>query len=717
MKFWALGVLFLLTHWAAAQTKVLFPYERQVFQRNQSNEATISILGNCSVEANRVQAKLEVVKAGQGVSTAWQDISPRPAGGLFNGKIQAKGGWYTLKIRVYKGQTLLDSAQVTRVGIGENYLIAGQSNSQGTIRQANEKGATDDRVIAANFYAKDLESNKGGNYRYLGEQNLDFPMDQFVQMDSLSTIGPIGLSPYYWAALGDSLVKTYQVPVCFINTGWTATSIRNWVESAEGLASTNPFASILSYPKGFPYENLKRSLQVFGKNMGFRAILWHQGETDGNFDMPKLDYQNYLKKLIQYSRRDAGYNIPWLVSEASYFAALKSTGCTPGKINADIIQAQRDILKLDDLPSVFAGPSTDDVEIPRKSDDISLCVHFTKEAYGELAQRWLSKIKILVDTKDAKPLLADNLPVISATCLTDTSKIGVAQLIALPGRNVDWVDANGTVIASASKSQSLSAGKYQLAISDSLGQKQLTPYFNLSQIAKPSPPTITTSGSLQFCQGQQVTLEAKSGEKNFIWASGESTSAITVSNSGIYRVRVKDELNCISNFSSSVTTRMYSNPNSPTVSQISPYFLNGGVKLTDIEFNWSVNNGPVLPDKGVNLRVNQSGVYKVFASKQYIDGPKCISNAVELTYALPNDGGVTVYPNPATTSVVIQSKANLAGAKFELYSIDGRMILDGTINQDGAFGLKTDGYAAGFYKLVIRSQSNEILQKTIVIGQ
>jgi hypothetical protein len=177
---------------------------------------------------------------------------------LFNGKIQAKGGWYKLKIRVFKGQTLLDSAQVARVGIGENYLIAGQSNSQGTIRQSNEKGATDDRVIAANFYSKDLESNKGGNYRYLGEQNLDFPMDQFVQMDSLSTIGPIGLSPYYWAALGDSLVKTYQVPVCFINTGWTATSIRNWVESAEGLASANPWASIFSYPKGFPYENLKR---------------------------------------------------------------------------------------------------------------------------------------------------------------------------------------------------------------------------------------------------------------------------------------------------------------------------------------------------------------------------------------------------------------------------------------------------------------------------
>ena len=715
MKYLILAIGLLTFHWAHAQTKVLFPHNRQIFQRDKSNQAVFSVLGNCPVQANKVQVKLVSLNGGEKESTQWEDISPRPAGGLFNGRIKAKGGWYTLKVRSFKDQTLLDSAQLLRVGVGDNYLISGQSNAQGTIRKSSEQGATDDRVNVANFYTKDVASNQGGNYQFLGEQSLDFPMNQFVQMDSLSTSGPIGLSPYYWAALGDSLVKTYQVPVCFINTGWTATSIRNWVESAEGLSSTNPWASVLSYPKGFPYANLKRALEVYGKNMGFKAVLWHQGETDSNFDMPKQAYQDYLKKLIQYARRDAGFPIPWVIAEVSYFSALTESGCTTGKINMDIIQAQRDILNLDDLPNVYSGPNTDSIEVPRKGDNLSLCVHFTKDSYQELASKWLTKIKDL-NKKEVNPMVAENLPLVSLYCDKD-STLCVKGIPAITGKKIEWLTSDGTYVNSATANQSLVAGKYQLVITDSLQQKQITPVFLLQPIVKPDVPTVTVNGTLIFCQGQQVNLEAKAQYANFYWSSGQRVSSISVNTEGTFNVFTQDDLGCKSNNSATLTTKVFANPSTPVISQLSPYFITGGVKLFDVDFNWSLNNLPINSEKGVNLRVNQAGTYKVFASKSNPNGPKCISPTVEINYILPADKGLSVYPNPAISSVTIQSKSNLMGASFALYSLDGRLVLDGTIKEDGAFGFKVDSLSAGWYKLVVKPRSNEVLQQTLIIGQ
>lgn len=715
INFVVLGISMFLCHAIDAQTKILFPHLRQVFQRDQTNQATISILGNCPVTADKVQVKLEVVNDGQGESTKWLDIVPRTAGGFFNGKVKAKGGWYILKVRCYRGKELLDSAQLSRVGIGDNYLISGQSNAQGTIRRSSEQGATDERVIVANFYSKDLGSNQGGNFEYIGELGLDFPLDRFVHMDSLSTIGPIGLSPYYWAALGDSLVKNFHVPVCFINSGWTATSIRNWVESAEGLESTNPWASIFSYPKGFPYQNLKRSLEIFGKNIGFRAILWHQGETDSNFEMPKEVYQNYLKKLIQYSRRDAGFEIPWLVSEVSYFSALKNSGCTPGKINMEIIQAQRDILKLDDLPFVFSGPNTDDIEVPRKSDEISLCVHFTKDAYGELANRWFVKIKELLSA-EVKPMMAYNIPDIVLYC-KDTSLLNVREMPSIEGVQIDWLDSYGSVVGTAFNSQAFSPGKYRLSITDSLNQTLVTPYFNLEYIVKPNKPVVSVDGNLKICKGQQVILNVNSDNKYYSWSSGQNSSSISVSTSGAFKVLVQDDLGCKSDYSEPVTTSMFENPENPEITQLSPYFLTGGSKLFDVDFNWSLNNNPILNEKSLYLRVSQSGIYRVFASKKYAEGPTCISGMSEFSYVLPKDGGLSVYPNPAISSVFIQAKEDLAGAIFEVYSIDGREILTGKINDDGVFGFNVDSLPVGLYKLVVKLRTNEILQQSLVIGQ
>jgi hypothetical protein len=131
---------------------------------------------------------------------------------------------------------------------------------------------------------------------------MNYPLSTFSQMSSFSTIGPNGLSLHYWPAVGDTLVKRYNVPVCFINTGWGGSSIRNWVESARGVPSPNPWDPTQNYELYFPYKSFTRSLEIFGQKMGFRAVLWHQGETDARQEMSQETYFNYLVELISKSR-------------------------------------------------------------------------------------------------------------------------------------------------------------------------------------------------------------------------------------------------------------------------------------------------------------------------------------------------------------------------------------------------------------------------------
>ena len=56
---------------------------------------------------------------------------------------------------------------------------------------------------------------------------------------------------------------------------------------------------------------------------GFRAVLWHQGESDANQQDPtrtlagKL-YREYLEQLIRESRREIGWDAPWFVAQVSY---------------------------------------------------------------------------------------------------------------------------------------------------------------------------------------------------------------------------------------------------------------------------------------------------------------------------------------------------------------------------------------------------------------
>ena len=126
-------------------------------------------------------------------------------------------------------------------------------------------------------------------------------------------------------------------------------------------------------------------MSYVGKN-GFRAVLWHQGESDANqADTSRTLagnlYQKYLTQLIQQSRKDIGWNAPWFVALASYHV--------PGDEGSDDIRKAQAALWKD--RTALQGPDSDAVKGTFR-DSGGKGVHFSGPGLREHAARWFEKV-------------------------------------------------------------------------------------------------------------------------------------------------------------------------------------------------------------------------------------------------------------------------------------------------------------------------------------
>ena len=455
-----------------AQVNITFPDSRAIFQRNNSNQSSVYIAGNYTLFVDKVEARAiaRTMSPSQGVSVNWTTIQNNPSNGYYYGNLTISGGWYDIEVRCWNGTTLIGTASVQRIGVGEVFLIAGQSNATGDgdlVAMGNYGPmANDDRVSVVN-YSVNYPTNYGG---------IVLPRAEFSRLDSTFRIAPFGVSAWCWGALGDTLTKRLNVPIAFFNAGWSGSGIDAWGISANDSSATP--SNFITYPLGMPYGNLRAALNFYVAQFGIRAVLWHQGETDNLNNRNRNDYGNDLKNIILKSREHSGKNnLAWMVARVSRFKGLS---LAVSRTWQPVIDAQNDVIGLNGNGQanytnlVFEGPETDSYVGPNVRTTDS--VHFIGNGHRILARLWNQKLNNIFFT-NSTPYMPTPPPTLTSDCN------GLSSLLVSVSNSYSsslWTNNNAaTNNLSGSYSYSASSGSYRVRVKDSIGNILISPQINI----------------------------------------------------------------------------------------------------------------------------------------------------------------------------------------------------------------------------------------------
>ena len=218
----SLATILLFSVSSFAQMDLTMPVNRMVYQRNQQNTATIYVGGSFSGQLEKIEARLTTLD-GTGnpksplEQSAWLVLLNNPTKGNFLAPISnVKGGWYQLEVRAIQKGAQIGNLSTIKVGVGEVFSIAGQSNAQGerSDRLDFYYGAKDDRVNCVNLQDFSLIN--------------PFKYPEISHLESQSFLAPTGKNSHCWGPLGDLISKNWGVPVIFFNAAVGGSSVIQW---------------------------------------------------------------------------------------------------------------------------------------------------------------------------------------------------------------------------------------------------------------------------------------------------------------------------------------------------------------------------------------------------------------------------------------------------------------------------------------------------------
>jgi hypothetical protein len=313
--------------------RVLAPRELQVVQRDERGAADVRVRVAAPPAIGRLVARVPGTDARAELARSVDVLEATLR--------VPEGGWRALEIEAdgVAGPVVL--ARVERFGVGEVFVVAGQSNSS---NYGEERwGTLDERVVAFD----------GRAWR--------------VAQDPMPGVqdGSQGGSP--WPVCGCELVRRLRVPVAFASVGYGGTSIAQWQRGAQ-----------LDGGELSLYAGLLARVRALAR---FRAILWHQGESDAHGGTTSEQYVQRFRALQDALREDARFAGPWVVAHASY---------VPGgpRARLDAIRAAQS--ELWETERALRGPDTDDLlgELRHSQDGI----HFSKAGLEAHGRRWAERL-------------------------------------------------------------------------------------------------------------------------------------------------------------------------------------------------------------------------------------------------------------------------------------------------------------------------------------
>lgn len=330
------------------------PRELQVFQRAKRNEGPVKVAGKLLVPCDSVEVRfLGKDLDGKTLKSDWQAVSYNSKHSTFEGLYTvAAGGWHSAEVRALKSGKEVTTAKVAQFGVGEVFVGAGQSNS----------------------------TNCGGNGSKLPTDGQTQPQSGMVSTfdgkgwrianDPQPGTHDNHRNGSFWPAFGDALAARYHVPIGVAVTGHGGTSINEWKSGGELFNWT---------------LNRVKQLEAASNGPGFRALLWHQGESDAVANMTAPVYAEGLGTIISEMRRQSGRDFTWFVAKVSY---------RPGKPPyAPVTDGQKTLWE---RGTALEGPDTDSM-VGDLRDNGGQGIHFSKKGLKFHGEAWAEKVGTWLD--------------------------------------------------------------------------------------------------------------------------------------------------------------------------------------------------------------------------------------------------------------------------------------------------------------------------------
>jgi beta-glucanase (GH16 family) len=353
------------------------PRDYEVFQRDSLTAGAVRLHGKGNAEADVWQYRLiQKPKAGEGRVDPWRDFPSALQKDRFDFFVSAPtGGWYQLEIRGLKAGDVIASGFVDHVGVGEVFLIAGQSNAgnHGSERQLSESGL--------------VSSFDGKKWNIANDPQK----------------GASGSGGSFLPSFGDKVAQRFNVPVGLVPMAAGGTSVREW------LPEGTPFQQQTTTGKGVRkndnglwesdgilFNALTSKLEERGSH-GVRAVLWHQGESDAgqarsgypaDRQISGEQYTQFLTTLVTSARSKAGWSVPWFTAQTTYHSEVDAS-------DSEFREAQSRMWK---NGTTLQGPDTDALRAEFRQG-----VHFNAAGLQKHGELWAQQVSSWLEAELTAP--------------------------------------------------------------------------------------------------------------------------------------------------------------------------------------------------------------------------------------------------------------------------------------------------------------------------
>ncbi len=338
------------------------PRDYQVFQRSSVDAGSLAVRGSADVRCDAAEVRIE--------GHPWQAIPVVPPC-AFEGRIAAPvGGWYGVEVRVLRGGERLGGAGVEHVGVGEVFIVSGQSNSTN--------------------YGEEAQRTRTGMVATFSGAGWRLANDPQPGVQDNSRGGS------FIPAFGDAMAGHYKVPIGIASVGSGGTSVRQWLPKGDRFGSP-PTSSKFVVPAGDGewestgqlFDGMLDRIRQLGRG-GFRAVLWHQGESDAHqgpgHEIDPTDYRRMMERLIREMQARAGWDFPWFVARASYHS--------PADQSAPEIRAAQQALWTEG--TALEGPDTDTLTGDYRQNN-GAGIHMSAKGLVAHGSMWAESVEAWLD--------------------------------------------------------------------------------------------------------------------------------------------------------------------------------------------------------------------------------------------------------------------------------------------------------------------------------